>query len=302
MKISDLQAFVEVYRQQSFTKAARGLHISQSDLSKRVRSLQDELNTQLVDTSNRRKLRFTSSGKIVYQHASAMINQSQEMMKELAGSRNIQNKVLNVGTIPVTGQYQIAAATSDFNQHYPNLQIRLIEGEGKDVITLLREGKLDAAILRDTQTRELNELDFQRYNLISDQLMVIFSRDCILSQEPAISVSDLKDKLIASLPAGSGVYEPITKIFQEQNMTPHVFFDSSHIETLTGVLSNHRAVTILFRRSAEPFVNERLTMKPLQPVYTSMLQFIYPKSNASYQMQRLEQYLKKYMNDHLKES
>lgn len=299
MRISDLEAFIKLYQLQSFTKTAQRIHLSQSDLSKRLRALQEELNVPLVDTSNRRHLKITPCGKVVYQHSVLILNQYRQMMNDLEMSRNSFDQELNIGTVPITGQYHIAECVSFFNSQYPQTKVNLLEDEGSVVINQLREGKIDGAILRDTQTNELSDVNYQKQSLMSDKFVVVMSRDNSLSQKDHISVMDLRDAQIASLPIGSGVYEPIVKLFREKEMSPNIFFQSTHIETITGVLAKSEAISILFKLSAEPFINDQLLMKPLIPAFSSQVQFVYPRNKgSSYQLRHLQNYLIGHLKNH----
>lgn len=291
MTINDLQAFVYIYQLRSITKAAAKVHRSQPELSKRLHALENELNVQLVNTSNRRQIQITDSGKVVYQHALIILQQYQTMMQKLAISRRHLNQLIRIGIIPVAGQYQIATSVRDFNAQYPQLQVTLLENEGEDVIRALKHHRIDGAILRDTQTSQLSNVEYHKQTLTSDELVVVMGKNNPLSQRQVVTVNDLRNSQIASLPVGSGVYEPIVKIFQDADLTPNIYFQSTHIETLTGLIDHGDSVSILFRRSVEPFINDELVAKSLSPSFRSDLQFVYPINQGSYQIRQLQQYL-----------
>lgn len=291
MNINDLQSFVYIYQLRSITKAADKVHRSQPEMSKRLHALEEELNVQLVDTSNRRRLQITPSGKVVYQHALAILQQYQSMIKELAMSRSHLTQLLKIGTVPVAGQYQIAASVANFNVHYPQLRVTLIENEGDEVVKELREGTIDGAILRDTQTSQLSNTDYHKQSLTDDELVVIMAKNNPLSRQKVISIPDLRNSRIASLPVGSGVYEPVVKLFQDADLTPNIYFQSTHIETLIGLIDHGQSVSILFRRSVEPFLNDEVVMKSLSPSFRSNLQFVYRNNQGSYQIHQLHRCL-----------
>ncbi|WP_295745750.1 LysR family transcriptional regulator [uncultured Limosilactobacillus sp.] len=215
MTIEDLRAFVYLYQLRSFTKTAQRIHLSQPELSKRIHHLEDELNVKLVDTSNRRRLKITSEGKAVYRHANKILGQYRQMMNELASLRKTVKPSLVVGAVPITGQYGITTQVGIYNQHFPKAQIRLIENEGDQVLEQLQRGEIDAAILRDTQSGELNELEYSRVNLVEDQLVVVMDCHHPLAKQRQVTIQDLKDVPLVSLPVGSGVYEPIVKMMKD---------------------------------------------------------------------------------------
>lgn len=292
MTIDDLRAFIYLYQLRSFTKAARQFHLSQPELSKRIRRMEDELNIQLVDTSNRRHLKITPAGELVYHHASQIMAQFQGMMSELDKLCSSSLATFRVGTVPVAGQYGIASRIGEINHHFPQTEVQLLENEGDQILHQLKQGTIDAAILRDTQTQGLSEIDYRCFPLTEDELVVVMDKHNPLARKKTVSIQDLKDVPIASLPVGSGVYEPIVKLFEQAGLTAHIIFQSTHIETLREVLKTRHAVSLLFRRSALPFMTSQMVIKRLDPPFTSELQVVYPKNRGSYQLERLLDYLK----------
>ncbi len=199
MTIDDLRAFIYLYQLRSFTKAARQFHLSQPELSKRIRRMEDELNIQLVDTSNRRHLKITPAGELVYHHASQIMAQFQGMMNELDKLRSSSLATFRVGTVPVAGQYGIASSIGEINHHFPQTEVQLLENEGDQILHQLKQGTIDAAILRDTQTQELSEIDYRCFPLTEDELVVVMDKHNPLASKKTVSIQDLKDVPIASL-------------------------------------------------------------------------------------------------------
>lgn len=69
MDIRTLRYFVEVVRQQSFTRAAEKLFVTQPTISKMLKNLEDELNCTLLIRDGR-KLLLTDTGRVVLNAAS----------------------------------------------------------------------------------------------------------------------------------------------------------------------------------------------------------------------------------------
>ena len=224
MTINDLQAFVMVYDLRHISNAAVELHLSQSELSKRMRALENELNIKLLDTHNKRRLQITPAGETFYHHAHKMITDYETMMHDLAPNRPTTFAKLIIGAIPISGQYNIAKKIATFDTQHPDTEIKIIEDEGDQIVKRLLSGELQAAIIRDTQTTQLQPTEFQKQPLLADELKIILPRDHPLATQPVIRIQDLARQKIATLPPGSGVYEPINALFAQQGMTPQFFF------------------------------------------------------------------------------
>ncbi|ERL44628.1 transcription regulator [Lactiplantibacillus paraplantarum] len=290
MTINDLQAFVMVYDLRHISNAAVELHLSQSELSKRMRALENELNIKLLDTHNKRCLQITPAGETFYHHAHKMITDYETMMHDLAPNRPTMFANLIIGAIPISGQYNIAKKIAAFDNQHPDTAIKIIEDEGDQIVKRLLNGELQAAIIRDTQTTQLQPTEFQKQPLLADELKIILPRDHPLAAQPVIRIQDLASQKIATLPPGSGVYEPINALFARQGMTPQFFFESTHIETLLGIL-NQNNVTFLFKQSVLPFMTEHVVMRSLAIPFISQLNFVYPQRAGNQLLTDLIDYL-----------
>ncbi|WP_195235714.1 LysR family transcriptional regulator [Lactiplantibacillus plantarum] len=290
MTINDLQAFVMVYDLRHISNAAVELHLSQSELSKRMRALENELNIKLLDTHNKRRLQITPAGETFYHHAHKMITDYETMMHDLAPNRPTTFAKLIIGAIPISGQYNIAKKIATFDTQHPDTEIKIIEDEGDQIVKRLLSGELQAAIIRDTQTTQLQPTEFQKQPLLADELKIILPRDHPLATQPVIRIQDLARQKIATLPPGSGVYEPINALFAQQGMTLQFFFESTHIETLLGIL-NQNNVTFLFKQSVLPFMTEHVVMHSLAIPFISQLNFVYPQRTGNQLLTDLIDYL-----------
>ncbi len=72
MEFRQLQAFVEIVKQNSFTKAAENLHLSQSTLSVHVKQIEDELKTSLILRTTK-SIELSPKGKDFYNYAVSIL-------------------------------------------------------------------------------------------------------------------------------------------------------------------------------------------------------------------------------------
>lgn len=82
MDVRTLRYFVEVVRQQSFTRAAEKLFVTQPTISKMLRHLEEELECTLLIREGR-KLRLTDSGQAVYQRGLTILDEFRQLEAEL---------------------------------------------------------------------------------------------------------------------------------------------------------------------------------------------------------------------------
>lgn len=291
MTLEELQNFIVVYQLRNISDAAVELNLTQSALSKQLRHLQAELGSRLISTHNKRRLIITESGEIFFRYAQTITAQYDLLRQELQDYQELRRGTLHIGSVPVMAQYGLTTQLSQFMQDYPQINLRLDELEGADLLTQLQEHRIDLAILRDVQSHQLNPSQFYTRDLLTDELRVILPQTHPLAAKPAIAMADLKHIDIVTLNPGSGIYERMGHLYQQAGITPNIRFSTPHIETLLGMIDQTNWVTFLFAQAAAPFLSADFVTRPLIPAQISHLQLVAPRGKTSPTVTRLLQYL-----------
>ncbi len=146
MELRHLRYFVEVARQQSVTKAAALLHVSQPALSRQIRDLEEELGVGLFE-HHARSVRLTSAGQVFLEEAQIALDRVQaavDAVKEFAGNSTGE---LHVGYAPSLSMDILPEALRRFQRKFPNVKLQLQDLTTEEMIARLREGSLHAALL-----------------------------------------------------------------------------------------------------------------------------------------------------------
>ena len=141
-ELSNLQLFVRVVEEGSFSAAARFLGITPSSVSRQVSQLEKELDARLFHRTTR-KQSLTETGEIYFQHA-------RRIVADLDEARLAVNRLTDTptGSLHITAEADFAVAfiaptLPDFLDRYPAVQIRLFMTSGQmDLI----DGGIDLAI------------------------------------------------------------------------------------------------------------------------------------------------------------
>lgn len=292
MTLEDFYSFIVLYQIRNISDAAVELNITQSALSKRLRNMQQELDTRLISTRNKRQLTITESGEVFFRYAQTITAQYDLMRAELRDYRALRRGTLHIGSVPIMAQYGLTQKMSGFMHDYPQINIRLEELQGADLLKALQNQAFDLGILRDVQSQQLNKSQFETHDLDTDELRVVLAADHPLAQRTSITIADLQDQDVVTLNPGSGVYEKVGRLFQQAGVTPNIRFTTPHIETLLGMVAHTEQVTFLFAKAAAPFLTSAYVTRPFTQPLISHLQLVYPRGSLSQAAQRFISYLK----------
>jgi DNA-binding transcriptional LysR family regulator len=141
-KMNDLQAFLAVAQQQSFTKAAAILRVTPSALSHTIRSLEERLGVRLL-TRTTRNVSLTEAGVRLSQSISPLFEQINAELEALSELRDKPKGTIRLTCTDDQIQLHLRPMLANFLRDYPDIQLELYVDYG---FTNLVEERFDAGI------------------------------------------------------------------------------------------------------------------------------------------------------------
>lgn len=142
--ISGLRVVREAARTESFTRAAERLGYTQSAISRQI-TLMEQAAGQALFERRARGVRLTAAGRIVVRHADTVLDvldtAREELRTPLPPSR------IRIGAFPTANAALVPRAIAAATQRYPGSEITLREGTSPGLLSALRRGRLDLAVL-----------------------------------------------------------------------------------------------------------------------------------------------------------
>ena len=137
-----MAVFRRVVEAESFSAVARETNMSQSTVSKHIASLEERLDTKLLNRSTR-SLKLTEAGREYYHHCIRILNDFQEAEASVGKGKIDPTGTLRISTSAAFGRTCILPYLNEFLSAYPDISIDLIFND--DYIDLVKEG-IDLAI------------------------------------------------------------------------------------------------------------------------------------------------------------
>ena len=144
--LAGLRAFAAVAEKHHFSLAAAGLGLSQSTLSQAVSSLEAGLGIPLIERSTRRVF-LTAEGRQLLPYAHAVLDAAAYFSAAAAGVIDPLKGSIRLGMIPTVAPYILPAVLSTLCDQLPELTVRVVEDQTERLLTGLREGAVDAALI-----------------------------------------------------------------------------------------------------------------------------------------------------------
>ncbi len=223
MELRQLEYFVTVVEESSFTRAANRLHVTQPGVSAQIRQLERELGHELLDRSGR-TVRVTQAGAAVLAHARvalSAVDGARTAVDELAGL--VRGRVA-VGMVTACGALDVAEVLAGFHERYPGIEITLGEANSDELVEALRGGQLDLAWIGwagDAPAGIASQV------LIDEPLVGAVASSDRLAARAGIRLVELRDRPLLCLPRGTGVRSALEAACAAAGFTPQVTFEAN---------------------------------------------------------------------------
>jgi DNA-binding transcriptional LysR family regulator len=255
MELHQLTYFVAVAHEQSFTKAAEQLLVSQPGVSAQIRRLERELGEDLLDRSGR-SVRLTAAGAAVLPYARSALAAVDGVRVAVAEMTGLLRGHLAVGAV-TSHNVDLPGMLAEFSRAHPQVEITLSEGNTDELLDALRAGGLDAAIISvGTGTPAGTQLQV----IVDQPIVLAVSHDHELAARDTIEVTALRGVRLISLPRGTGLRARLDEACAAAGFTPRIALEASAPEVLAELASHGLGAAVLPGAFAE-YRSDRL--KPI---------------------------------------
>jgi len=145
-RLKQLRAFCYAAQNQSISKAAERLFLSQPSVSLQVRALEQELDITLFERKGPR-ISLTPEGQVLYELALPLVDGIDHLSDAFAERRgDLDSGELNIAAGESTILYILPELMAGFARHYPGIRLRLHNVTGRDGLAQLRADEVDFAV------------------------------------------------------------------------------------------------------------------------------------------------------------
>ena len=259
-----LRYFLNVAKEQSFTKAAEQLHITQPTLSRQLAALEEELGVTLFARSGR-NITLTEEGILLKRRALEILDLEERTLDELKGSEGIVEGTVTIGCGEFAVVETLAEICRNYQQKYPLVQIVLHTATADTISEMMNKGLEDIGLFMEpVDTQGLDHIRIQG----SDRWVVGMRPDDPLASKGSIEKKDLIGKPLI-LPERMGVQGELVNWFGRDFQKIHIAF-TSNLGTNAGVMAAcGLGYPVSIEGAARYWREDLLVQRPLSPEITA---------------------------------
>lgn len=233
MDLRVLRYFLMVAKEQSFTKAAKQLNITQPTLSRQLAALEEDLGAKLFDRGGQ-SVTLTNEGLLLKRRALEMVDLEEKILSEFQGdSESVEGKIV-IGCGEFLAVETLAKICKQFREKYPLVQFVLHTGTADSILERMGKGLVDIGLfLEPVNTEGLDYIRIQG----SDHWVITMKTTDPLAKKERITKEDLLS-LPLILPERSNVQSELANWFGKDFSKLHIAF-TSNLGTNAGIMAMH---------------------------------------------------------------
>jgi LysR family transcriptional regulator, nitrogen assimilation regulatory protein len=240
MDLKRLRTFVAIAELGTVSRAALGLRISQSALSRQISDLEQEVGLRLFDRVGRR-LRLTAIGEQLLGDCRSVLSHVGSLGKRIELLRSGDRGVLKLAAPPQTIESVLSTFLPRYAERFPHVQVKLTEALGPDQSAMLERGEVHVGIRHDRYASR----HFASHALPADEVLAACDPSRRLGHAGMIDIGDLASQPLLLLESGYSIRRLFDAACRLAGVEPNVLVESRAPHTLLALAEAGHGVAII---------------------------------------------------------
>lgn len=264
MEIRVLKYFLTVVREESITKAAEVLHITQPTLSRQLAQLEEEIGVKLFDRGTR-KIKPTNEGMLLRRRAEEILQLVDKTEQELVEQEEQIEGKISIGSGETAAVQILSNLIKTFSEKYPRVTFDLFTATADLVKEQMDKGLIDAGLL-------LEPVDIEKYDFVrldtKERWVVLMPSADPLTENETVTARELS-ALPLILPRRQQVRSELASWFGDYYKNLKVMFTSNLSTNGAIMVENGLAYSVVIEGSMPFCDRSKIDYRPLYPPLTA---------------------------------
>jgi DNA-binding transcriptional LysR family regulator len=259
--LRQLEYFVEVVDQGSFTNAAARLHVTQPGLSHQIQALERDLGGPLLERLPR-SVRLTPAGRVALPHARASLSHADRALSAARRASGVDAGELHVATLYSISVGVLPRALRAWRRAYPDIQVRLVEfRRSADLIAAMEAGQADLAV-----GPTPSKWDGPVQAIGTEEFVIAAASNFHLSSHPpSVRLADLSSREWVHFTPPSGLADVLDEACTAAGFEPRVAIRTEQAPSALALASEGLGITLV-PGNVIPATFDGLLLRPDPPV------------------------------------
>ncbi|WP_119328169.1 LysR family transcriptional regulator [Cysteiniphilum halobium] len=252
--LHQLNVIKKIASNQSITKTAVELHITQPAVSNIIKQVEAIYGDKIIKKIDR-KIQMTDIGQRIVDAAQKVETIIQDMEIDISGIKEGISGEISVAIVS-TAKYFFPKMLGAFCEHYPDVKVKLIVGNRQEIIRLINSNACDFFIMSQPPSHAFISKEF----FYNDQLVIAASPEFTSKQnsKPPLKLNALSDEKWIIREQGSGTKMMMDKLFKDHKMTANIFMEIGNNESIKRLIMANMGISMISYESIKLELENKL--------------------------------------------
>ncbi len=240
MDLPQLEMFLAVAEEGSFTRAGERLHVSQSAVSRQIGLLERELGGRLFHRDGRGPS-LTHAGELLAATASSLSRKLADVAGQISDVHGLRRGRLRLAGGMSVCMYILPRMLKRYRTLHPDVDLRVTSGTSEAILRKLRSHEVDLALL----TLPVLEKDLEVVPVLKEEMVVVTAPGHSLVARPTVDPRELGRYPLILYERGSRTREAVENFLREEKVSFEVAMETENAEIIKAMVANGNGITVL---------------------------------------------------------
>lgn len=252
MDLSQLEVFLAVAQEKSFSRAAQKLYRTQAAVSQSIRKLEEDVGEVLFDRAFKDG-RLTDAGELLFDFAQEMLNVRREATNALKELRSLHQGKLQIGANEYTVMY-LLPVLAEFRRLYPRIKVEVKRSRASEIPMQIIHREVDMGVI----SFPPQEPGLQSIEVGNDSLVLVVGPTHPLASKDQVSITELEMESFAAHNVVSPYRQKVMETFQRYKTPLNITIELPSIEAIKRFIQFGSGVCILPKLAVQNELDHKL--------------------------------------------
>jgi DNA-binding transcriptional LysR family regulator len=227
MELTQLEFFIKVVEEGSFSKAAERVYRTQPAVSIAIKRLQEEIGAPLFERSQKAP-ELTELGELVYDYAKRILALRDQTLEAVAELKSLDRGRVRIGANESTSLYLLPHLILAYRALHPNILVEIFRHTSDRLPREVLDRNVDFALLAFQPV----DSDLESFPVLRDELVLIMHPDHALSKRDSVSVKELGTESFLAHNVKTGSRHKVMETFALQHTPLNITLELATVETI----------------------------------------------------------------------
>lgn len=253
MDILQLEHFLAVCEERTFTRAAQRVFRTQSAVSQSIKKIEDEVGAPLF-ARDMHDITLTESGKVVLEYARRTLRLRDEATQQLKALKNLNAGMLSIAAHETAAVYLLPAPLRCYLRKFPEIRVGIYRSRLDDIPRQVLDREVDVGFVKEEPAFH----DLECVSVNTDEMILIGSPRNPLASRRDVRICDLGTEPFVLHHQCSSTEQKILRLFEKHGTPCHIVAELWSFENIKSFVREGIGLAIVPRITVQQELRDKL--------------------------------------------